>query len=296
MPVRGAVLSIYLGYAEQSVGLVGQYTVDETEYAGPPDSIVLRGKSASMLGSGKSTRSGSWDRVPLSQIVADVAGRNGWTPLCSVADVVERADQVKESDFHFITRIARQHGCTAKLGNGKLIVVPLGMASSGSGKSISAITLTRSDLTRFQFQLADRSAVASAKAGYLDPSSGKLAIVDVANPNVPDGLPGVHVDRHLHPNRTAAQRAAKARIDAFNQSTAQVRLEMPGRTDLFAERPITVSGLKTGIDGTYIASSVEQTFTRAGWSTTVECNGGNDGKAAASGKRKQALKVVDVVS
>ena len=69
---------------------------------------------------------------------------------------------------------------------------------------------------------------------------------------------------------------------------------MPGRSDLFAERSITVSGLKIGIEGTYTASSVEQACSRAGWSTTVECNDGNDGKAAASGKRKPLLKVVDI--
>ncbi|AIS15059.1 hypothetical protein JM49_26300 [Pseudomonas chlororaphis subsp. aurantiaca] len=111
------------------------------------------------------------------------------------------------------------------------------------------------------------------------------------------GLPSVHTDRHIHPNKTAAESAAKARLAAFNRSTAGVRLEMPGRTDLFAERPIIAHGFKVGLDGEYLVDSVQQVYTQAGWSTTVECNGGKNGKANAKGKKKKkAEKPVKIVS
>jgi hypothetical protein len=52
-----------------------------------------------------------------------------------------------------------------------------------------------------------------------------------------------------------------------------------------------------GLDGEYLVDSVEQTFTQARWSTTVECNGGKKGKAKAKGKKtKKAAKPVKVVS
>jgi hypothetical protein len=63
---------------------------------------------------------------------------------------------------------------------------------------------------------------------------------------------------------------------------------MPGRTDLFCERLIDIQGFKAGLDGEYLIESVEQSFTGSGWSTTVECNGGKQGKARAKGgKRKE---------
>ncbi|MNY54195.1 phage late control protein GPD [compost metagenome] len=71
---------------------------------------------------------------------------------------------------------------------------------------------------------------------------------------------------------------------------------MPGRTDIFAERSINAQGFKVGLDGEYLADSVEQIYTQAGWSTTVECNGGKKGKAKAKGKKKKADKPVKVVS
>ncbi|MNE66034.1 phage late control protein GPD [compost metagenome] len=132
---------------------------------------------------------------------------------------------------------------------------------------------------------------------HQDKKNGKLVVVSLDNDDVPDGLPAVHTDRHIYPNKTAAEAAAKARLAAFNRSGAGVRLEMPGRTDIFAERSINAQGFKDGLDGEYLTDSVEQVYTQSGWSTTVECNGGKQGKAKVKGKKKkqaQDLKVVQL--
>ena len=102
--------------------------------------------------------------------------------------------------------------------------------------------------------------------------------------------------RCIHPNKSAAESAVKARLAAFNRPGPGVRFEMPGRTDRFAERPINAQGFKVGLDGEYLADSVEQVYTQAGWSTTVEYNGGNKGKAKAKGKKKKEVKAVKVVN
>ena len=99
----------------------------------------------------------------------------------------------------------------------------------------------------------------------------------------------------IHPNKTAAEHAAKARLAAFNRSTAGVRLEMPGRSDLFAERMINAQGFKDGLDGEYLVDSREQVFTQSGWSTTIECNAGKKGKAKVKGKKpEKTLKIVQL--
>jgi len=296
LPRRGAGLEIYLGYAETSLARLGRYVVDEVEVSGPPDSIVIRGKASDMRGSGKTIRNGSWENVPLSTIVSDIAARNGWQPACQVATKVPRVDQLNESDFNFLTRLAKQYDCTAKVADGKLLVMPRQAGQSASGQQFGAITLTRPDVSRWQFRLGDRNAHKAVAAKHQDKKTGKLAVVSLENDDVPDGLPAVHTDRHIHPNKSAAESAAKARLAAFNRSTAGVRLEMPGRTDIFAERPIIAQGFKVGLDGEYLADSVEQVYTQAGWSTTVECNGGKKGKAKAKGRKKKEEKPVKVVS
>ena len=295
LPSRGASIEIFLGYSGAALTRLGRYTVDEVELSGPPDTLVIRGKASDMRGSGKSTRCGSWESVSLASIVSDVAARNGWAPVCPVATTVPRADQLSESDFNFITRLAKQYDCTAKVADGKLLVLQRQAGQSASGKVLGAITLTRSDVSRWQFRLADRTTHKAVSTKHQDKKTGKLAIISLDNDEAPDGLPPVHTDRHIYPNKSAAEQAAKARLSAFNRSTAAVRLEMPGRTDLFAERMINTQGFKPGLDGEYLVDSVEQVFTQSGWSTTVECNAGKQGKAKAKGKSKTAKGPLQVI-
>ncbi|CAN7197495.1 phage late control D family protein [Pseudomonas brassicacearum] len=296
LPTRGAGIEVYLGYTGQALTRLGRYTVDEIELSGPPDTLVIRGKASDMRGSGKTVRSGSWENVPLQQIVRDVAARNGWQPVCPVQTKVPRVDQLNESDYNFITRLAKQYDCTAKLADGKLLVMPRQGGQTASGKNLSHVVLRRADLSRYQFRLGDRNTQKAVRTKHQDKKSGALKVVELENDDLPNGLPAVHTDRHIYPNKSAAEQAAKARLAAFNRSSAGVRLEMAGRTDVFAERSIIVQGIKPGLDGEYLAEAVEQLFTSSGWTTTVECNGGKKGKANAKGKKKKKeAKPVKVV-
>ena len=295
LPSRGAKIEVFLGYDGAQLTRINSYTVDEIELTGPPDTLVIRGKASDMRGSGKTTRHGSFEDKTLAEIVATVARRNGWVPACDVQIVVPRADQLGESDYNFITRIARLHDCTAKVANGKLLVLKRQAGVTASGKTLPAITICRSDVSRYSFRLGDRSTHKSVKATHHNAKTGTLDVIELRNDDAPDGLPPVYTDRHIHPNKTAAEQAAKARLAAFNRSTAGVRLEMPGRVDLFAERQINAQGFKDGFDGEYLVDSLEQVFTQAGWSTTVECNGGKKGKAKAAGKNKKTSKPLEVV-
>ena len=246
LPSRGASLEVFLGYSGTALTRLGRYTVDEVELSGPPDTLVIRGKASDMRGSGKTTRSGSWEGVSLASIVKDIAARNGWSPVCPVDTIVPRADQLAESDFNFITRLSKQFDCTAKVADGKLLVMQRQGGQSASGKALGAITLTRSDVSRWQFRLGDRSAHKAVSTKHQNKKTGKLAIVTLDNDEAPDGLPPVHTDRHIYSNKSAAEQAAKARLAAFNRSTAGVRLEMPGLLTCLPSGPSMPKASRSG--------------------------------------------------
>jgi hypothetical protein len=69
---------------------------------------------------------------------------------------ISRADQIDESDMHFITRLAEKHGATATMKDGKLIVATRGKGESGSSRPLSEITLLRSDLSSYSLTFPDR--------------------------------------------------------------------------------------------------------------------------------------------
>lgn len=209
LPARGGVVEVMLGYEGQPLKRMGVYTVDEMQLSGPPDELTICGKASDMRGSGKTIRSGSWEGVPLSEIVTEIAKRNGWEVVCPVTTKVERIDQRNESDFNFVTRLARQYDSTAKVAQGKLLVMPRQGGKSTSGKSLQVITVNKTDVSRYQFRLSDRSTQKAVKTQHQDQKTGALKVVQLDNDESPDGLPPVHTDRHIYPNETAARQASK---------------------------------------------------------------------------------------
>lgn len=293
LPARGAMVEVHLGYTGQPLTLLGRYTVDEVELSGPPDTLIIRGKASDLRGSGKTIRSGSWEAVPLQRIVAEIGARNGWQALCPVTSQVPRVDQYNESDFNFITRLARQYDCTAKLANGQLLVLPRQAGQSASGKPLDVVAIARGDVSQWHFRLDDKAAHKAVRTRHQDSASGELKTVELSNGERADEGRPEHTDRHLYPNRAAAEQAARARLASFNRGTANVRLDLPGRTDLFAERSIDLHGFVEGLDGQYQIDAVEQVFTGSGWRTTVQGNGGKAGKAKAKGtapRRSQGVR------
>ncbi|WP_406821157.1 phage late control D family protein [Pseudomonas sp. KnCO4] len=293
VPPRGALIELHLGYAGQPLTRLGRYTVDEVEVSGPPDTLVIRGKASDLRGSGRSVRSGSWEAVPLQRIVAEIGARNGWQAICPVFIQVPRVDQVNESDFNFITRLARQYDSTAKLANGQLLVLPRQAGQSASGKPLGVVGISRGEVSQWHFRLDDKAARKAVRTRHFDAASGVARTIELGNDGAAEGQRPVHTDRHLYPNRAAAEQAARARLASFNRATAQVRLDMPGRTDLFAERSIDLHGFVDGLDGQYQIDSVEQVFTSSGWRTTVQGNAGKAGKVQAKGaapRRQAAIK------
>ncbi|HDQ4605719.1 phage late control D family protein [Pseudomonas aeruginosa] len=278
LPRRGAVLEVHLGYAGEPLMRMGRFTVDTLQWAGPPDCLTVTAKAGDMRGSGKTIRSGGWEGTTLAQVCRDVGARNGWRVECPLQVAIARVDQVNESDYHFVTRLARQYDCTAKLAEGMLMVLPRQSGQSATGRRIEPLVLGRADVGSFDVTFDDRSLMRTVKTRYQLPGSGEVKSVELKNPKAPATAMGEHVDRHLYASRGEAEQAAKARLASFSRSSARVRLELPGRGDLFAERSLLLQGFKAGIDGEFLIDSVEHTYSSSGWTTVVQCNGGRGGK------------------
>lgn len=279
-PKKGATLEVSLGYEGEKLKFIGRYQVDEIEVSGPPQSIVIRGKPANIAAAMKSQRRHSWENVKLVDIVADIARRNKLQPLCEINAQVPRADQINESDMHFITRIAKQHGATATVKDGKLIVATRGEGKSGSGKPLPSITLHRDDLASYTLTFPDRALFGEVQANYHDNKTGKLEDIVLPNPNAPAGVQAPkYTDRHVYPTKEAATAAAESRLAALNRATMTGRLElMKGRADVGAEKWLELTGIKDEANGTYLIESVEQNFTKSAWVTSISINAGNGGK------------------
>jgi phage protein D len=292
-PKKGATLEVSLGYEGEELTLIGKYTIDEIEVSGPPQEIVIRAKPLDIGDTEmKAQRRHFWENVTLEKIVADIAQRSSLKPLCNVQADVPRADQMNESDMHFITRLARQHGATATIKDKRLIVAPRGKGESGSGVGLPEISFSREDLASYQLTFPDRSAYGAVSAMWHNDKTGKREIVHLPNPNGEDGPE--YTERHIYPNATAAKEQAKSRVESLNRSTMSGKLElMRGRADVGSERWAVLEGIKPDVDGRYLVESVEHNFSRQAWITTVNLNAGNEGKSkVGKGEKKKGTEIL----
>lgn len=179
LPVRGAVLSLYLGWKGFALMGKGDFTVDEVEHHGAPDTVMLRARSADFRGTLNSRREESWHDTTLGAVVAAIASRNKLT--ASVADSlanihIQHIDQSQESDAVFLTRLAERNGGAVSVKAGKLLMLKAGSGTTVSGKAIPQITIQRSDGDRHQFAIADRGAYTGVTAKWLHTKDPKPAV------------------------------------------------------------------------------------------------------------------------
>jgi len=306
MPPRGAVLSVFLGWKGQALFHKGEFTVDEVEHRGAPDTLTLRARSADYRGSLNSRRDNSYHDTTLEAIVSAVAARHSLEPAVaeSLKGVkVSHIDQTQETDAAFITRLAELNGGVVAIKAGKLIFIKPGSALTASGKPIPQITLSRSDGDGHTFNIADRDAYTGVSATWLHTKEPKPKKVKVQRKKkekhlralqhpaakkttakaqkAPEAKEGEYLAGNdenvfalttVYATQKAAMRAAQAKWDKLQRGVAQFSISLArGRADLFPETPLAVSGFKAVIDAQpWIISKVTHSLSNGGYTTGLE--------------------------
>ncbi|MCP1438377.1 phage protein D [Erwinia persicina] len=305
MPVRGAVIKLFLGWKGQALIGKGEFTVDEVEHHGAPDTMTIRARSADFRGSLNSRREVSYHDTTLGEVVKQIAERNKLSPVLAdgfAAQAVSHIDQTQETDAAFLTRLATLYGAVAAVKAGKLLFLRPGSGVTASGKPIPQLNITRQDGDRHSFSIADRGAYTGVSASWLhtkDPKPKKVKVkrkpkekhlralehpaikkkkAAAKTPEAKEGdyLAGtednVFALTTVYATKAAAMRAAKAKWDKLQRGVAEFSLTLAmGRADLFPETPVKVSGFKAVIDAQpWLISKVTHSLSGSGYTTALE--------------------------
>ena len=72
-------------------------------------------------------------------------------------------------------------------------------------------------------------------------------------------------------DEATARAAAQARLDVLKRGAATLALTLkPGRPAVSAERPLVLSGFRSGVNGRWISTRVSHDIDNSGYSTRVE--------------------------
>lgn len=291
VPKAGAKLELSAGY-DGALTKVGTFFVEEAEITGPPDQVGIQATSAPVTGTSGSIadrKSKSWEETTLGDIAKTVAGQLGVTSsvapsLASVQIVNEQ--QVDQSDADFLVKLVRRYGGFLKFAQGKMVIAEEGTGTSTGGQSIT-VSLQRSDLTNWSVKAGGKlDSFKKVKMKVHDYSTGETSEVEVDVPKsgsmdqfgVSQAGTGTYTPKTFvgpNPYATAehATKAAQTTAKRIARASRQFEINLPGRLDIVAGGKVSLSGIRDGVNGSWLVKTVRHRIDSGGWSMTVSGEG-----------------------
>ncbi len=267
LPRRGVALDLSLGY--DTPLKIGRFIVDETELSAPPATLTVRAKAADMRSSLKQRKTRSRHANTIAQLIDALANEHDLLPAVA-ADLKDiplpHIDQIDESDMHLLTRLGAQHDAFAKQTGPYLIFARRASGLSVTSRPLTPVALSPAQVGSYRLTLADRPQYHSVHAHWHDIQSGLRRTVSAG-----DGRQPAYSLRHNFTSATAALHAAHAKLNSLNRSTASLSLSLlPGLPQVWAETPLSLSGFRSGLNGTWSVSRVSQQLNNNGFSTSLD--------------------------
>jgi phage protein D len=260
LPPTGAQLDVSLGY-DGSLSKMGSFIVDELEWNGPPDRLVIRARAAAYDENNggayhlQTQKVRSWKfGVTIGAMVQKIAKEHGMTAavdssLSSIA--LPHFDQQDESDLNLLLRVAKKYDAVVKPTGKQLVFAKRGTFKSVSGQTMTPATIDKSDCADYHFTQQKRESAGTVVAYYHMVKSAKRHIVTVGA-----GEP-VHRIKQYFQTQAEAQAAAQAELSKRSRAMQQFHATLGGNPSLGAECQVTLTGFRAGIPTTWIAKKVE---------------------------------------
>ncbi len=271
LPATGVELEIKVGF-ENLVSL-GKYTVDEVTVKHPPSRVSVKGKA--MQDDFKTKKTRSWDDKYISEIVAQIGMEHGLNSRVASqfqGIKIEHIDQTEESDINFLTRLGKDHGAVVKPAGGMLLFVNQGEGKSASGQSLGTAEILLEECISWSATVSERGNYETVTARFNDKETGLEQTVSAGLiTGNEDGL--THKIKKLYPTELEALDAAESELKSLNTGKISVNLTIIGRTDIFAERPIKLTGFRSDpVSGNFTIHSVTHELSSNGYITKIDCS------------------------
>lgn len=283
LPKRGVKINCQLGFAGETLVDKGDFIVDEVEWTGTPDQLIVKASSANFKSSLKSGKSRSFHRQTLGQIAGQVA-RDHTLQLVITADLADislvHIDQTNESDMNLLRRLAKQNGAEMNIKKGRLLIFKTGSGKTASGKQMPAITITRATGDKFRYSESDRdSDYTGVSAHYQDQGKATRKRVTAGETEQYGGGDDKRTKtkslKGTFASKEAAERAATAEMERVKRSSVNFSITLAiGRPDIGTESPVQLQGFKGEVDKLgWVVKKATHRYSNGGLVSEVEMEG-----------------------
>jgi phage protein D len=251
-------VELWLGYASSEVWSVGSFTVQKVVVGA--FSSTIEATSTNFNGELKEKKNVVHKNKSIKSIVEKIAKKQNLEVKCNVADKVLYLHQHKESDIHFLTRIAKERNAIFKIKKDLLIFLD---RESTNTQSI-AVSECYGDGPTVTF--SSRAIYASAEAEFWSSKDNENKTVKVGN-----GSPVLKVDEHFE-DEEEARAVLKSELKRENSSKISGRLSIYGM-DVVAGNKLKLDGDKRYEGLIFGIVRVTHTIDGSGFSTGLEFEG-----------------------
>lgn len=267
-----STLAFYLGYEQSNLVYMGTFKVDRVILSFTPKSMTLICSSSGTNSNLKAPMITSFDDKTIGSIVGSIASAAGVAALVAPAlenTTIEYLNQHGGSG-QLLQDLEARFDAVAKFGDGKLAFLQRGTRQSASGQTLDAITLDGTDLSDLSIDINNRHSYSKVRASYWDKTQHKLVFLDSSmRGDKASTIP--FLIKRAYNTQDEAQDAADSQMNALRRQGCTGTLTMSkGDPRAMAGTPLTLTGMRDGIDGVYTAETVIHSLTKeSGLLTTI---------------------------
>lgn len=266
-PDKGAILKVEMGNDVNYIDC-GAFEIDEIEFLGPPDTLLIRAIAAGFTeGKKRTNKSHVHESKTLSEIIRTVAAGLGLQVVGKISDIrIARKVQRQERDLRFLSRLAREYGYNFNVRDDKAIFVALSELEENEAVAI----FKKSDLINFSIKDKSTNTYKSASVRFLNPKTGETVHFEEEEKEIQ-----VHTDDQLQLKLTAQSEAearllTKAALNAANKLQQSGSITLPGSPFLISGNIIRLEGLGN-LSGDYLIRQAAHTISNGeGWIADLE--------------------------
>lgn len=273
MPEKGATLKAAIqvqnwdGSGPLKKLPLGTFEIDELEFSGPPEVVVIKAlsvpESASLRGEDK-TR--AWEKTRLSTIARDIAGGARLKLLYETTEDPEydRIEQTEQSDLAFLLKLCEDAGLSLKVTGTQIVIFD----DSKYEQLPPVVTIKRgvSSVISYRAVSSTRGVYSAARVQYQGGKNKGKIVYTFAPPNRPKTGKTLVINERVSSIAEAA-RLARKRLRQANKEEIRFGLTMQGSIALVAGVTVMIEGWGA-FDGKYFVA--EAAHGGPGYTVTLE--------------------------
>ncbi len=272
VPRKGARISVALPYLGALVPMPS-YVVDEVGLDGPPDRMTIQARGANLAGTNggasmRQPRTRSWHLATLGQIILQIGTEAGIPAQVDPqlgATPVAHLDQVRETDFQLLARLADHYDAHIAVHAGTLVAVAQHSLLAVSGAALPIVTISPKQVSRWSASEIARHDYSGARAQWYDVKTGQVMTVSAGSPA------GAQLTlSHQYADPVEAAQAARASLARAKRGTGELELSLVlGDPRITTGTHILTVGFRDGLNGKWVAKETTHRLSGAGFATEL---------------------------